>query len=220
MKHFTGIRYLFIFLVFTLLVSACDGDSSTTDAPSPPPASCQLQYVYDHVVNGGQVQEVVDTEANYNGTSQAQNMQFIATKSQTVTVSQSTLSIQQFQAQAELNGIAIVDDAVVHAQAEAIYDSVHEINNSVVMTKTATIGNQFNVVVGSWTWGYGNYGVYVQVASGHLYSQNCPGQFKDLGNVLTFTPIRVGWCVWVRGPNLFTDGGQSPCPTISSANSK
>jgi hypothetical protein len=210
MKRMVGFRYLFILLFLVLIVGGCGNDTATT--PTPP--SCSLKYVYDDVVNGGQVQEVVDSESDYNGTSNTEHLTLTVTKSQTITVSHSDLSIQKFHAQLNVQEASITETGFEASQAQAIYDSVHEINNSVVMTKTATIGDQFNITVGPWSWGYGNYGVFVQVASGHLYSQNCPNHV-DLGNILTFTPIRVGWCVWVRGPNFFTDNSQSPCPTIN-----
>src|SRR5450432_3256556 len=105
MKRMVGFRYLFILLFLVLIVGGCDNDTATT--PTPP--SCSLKYVYEDVVNGGQVQEVVDSESDYNGTSNTEHLTLTVTKSQTITVSHSDLSIQKFHAQLNVQEASITE---------------------------------------------------------------------------------------------------------------
>ncbi|HLW01593.1 MAG TPA: hypothetical protein VKT82_23250 [Ktedonobacterales bacterium] len=151
----------------------------TTGATSNNP--CAKSYTYDHLTDMGKAQVITDQEQDYNGSSGVETVKLDATKSATVTVSVSettTISTE-------------VDlDAVVAGVQQ-------EVNSSVSFAVTASISNSPEIQIPAQSWGYGNYGVFVQVASGHLYSFKC---HKDYGpNVKTYTPIAAGWCTWVTG---------------------
>lgn len=162
-------------------------------------AQCKPEYSYDNLSNKGEALEVVDQEQDTNASSSPEDVTFSSQRSGTVSTS---LNIH-----VEADFVAI---------SEAVFVHVHgEINASISRTLTASIGNQTHLSVPGMAAGYGDYGVYVQMASGHLYTSNCPGTRYDWGNVFSYTPEKVGWCTWIRGPDVFVDGSQSPCKVVT-----
>ncbi len=203
-------------MLLVLSLVACDDTSSSQASPTPTP-SCQPKYVYDGVQDKGTAMVVVDREANYNGSTGVADMTLTAMQSGTVSISRSKTQTETTHVQAD--GAAIVGgttgniEAVGILQAQAIYEKVSQINTSVSTTETVSFGNQWHITVPAMSWGYGVFGIYVQITTGHLYSQNCP-QNVDFGNVTTLTPYNKGWCTWTRGPSTFTGGGQGPCLVV------
>jgi hypothetical protein len=102
---------------------------------------------------------------------------------------------------------------MVRVQAEAVYDRVHEIDESVSKSVTTANGSTVKMTLPPMTRGYGLYGVAVRITSGHLYSANC-AEKDDQGIVSTAVPSHYDWCTWTRGPNVFADGGQGPCLVV------
>ncbi|HEX8731712.1 MAG TPA: hypothetical protein VF725_06585, partial [Ktedonobacterales bacterium] len=77
--------------------------------------------------------------------------------------------------------------------------------------KTASFGNDTDVIVPAGQTANGIYGVKVQVTDGHLYDKKpCANRAKDYGNVTTYIPVASGWCIWFSGEN-------DTCPTVPTA---
>lgn len=203
-----------IFILMILSFSACDDGNTQGNSSTP---SCHPTYVYDNLANKGQAIEVLDFESDYNGTSNAQTYAFTVSRTQSIAISQSKTDIQTVHIEA--NGSAIVGgstinvDALGTAQVDAVYNSVQQFNSSIEKTVTTSIADEAKLTVPPMVWANGIYGVFVQIVSGHLYSDNCP-HHDDFGNITTLSPYKHGWCTWTRGPNVFTGGGQGPCLII------
>jgi hypothetical protein len=77
----------------------------------------------------------------------------------------------------------------------------------VTQTVNATIRNAFDFSIPLGETAYANYGVKVQITSGHLYNKAaCSGETSDYGTDVTYVPIAAGWCVWLSS--------QPTCPSI------
>ncbi len=169
MKRFVLTGCVFL-LVLPLLLTACwpfDRGGG----------GCQPQYVYDHIADQGRMLVVTDSEQAGNNSGRDATFTLTAERSTTVMVSA---------------------DTGVEADLGAIVQGVRaHLNVSVSTSVTASIGNTTTITIPPGETGYGDYGVFVQLASGHLYGPNC-GQ--DYGaHVTSRIPIRAGWCVWVTG---------------------
>jgi len=180
MKRFALTGCVFL-LVVPLLLTAC------WPFPGSGGGGCQPQYVYDHVTDQGQRLVVTDHRQNGNNTGQDATTTLTAEKSATVTVSA---------------------DAGVDADLGAIVEGVKvQLQVTVSKSVTASIGDSTTITIPDGKTGYGDYGVFVELASGHLYSPNCGVEYGS--HVLSRTPIAEGWCVWVTGA--------SPAPCESSS---
>ncbi len=189
-----------LLLVFSLM-AGCGEPAPVQGAPAPPQlpvtstsALCNVQYHYDNVVNEGESQVVVDHEQDYNGTSDYSDVTLTAEKSGTVEVSAEYKLTQKL-------GVSLED--VITASVE------EELGVSLTISVTTSIGNGYTYHLGPHKFIYGNYGVFVQIASGHLYSTNpqCLSDESDWGTVLVYVPMGAGWCVWTSD--------NPPCSTVT-----
>jgi hypothetical protein len=188
MKRFGRSAFVIVLAVFLLSLVACwpfDGGKSTSGS------RCQAQYVYDHITDQGQKLVVTDHEQTGNNTGNDVTLTLTAERSKTVTVSA---------------------DAGIEADLGAIVDGVKvSLHVSVSESVATSISNSPTLKLPDGTTGYGDYGVFVQLASGHLYSSNC-GQ--DYGShVSAQIPIGAGWCLWVTGQSPTSCESNVPGPT-------
>lgn len=157
----------------------------------PQPSSCSPNYVYDTLNDKGQSWKVVDHEVNQNNASTPVQVTFTSETATTVTVTDElgvTLSAKG-------------SVGVIEAGVEA------HINHSVSISVAVTVGNGDTFTIPPGETAYANYGVKVQVTSGHFYDKaKCEGNKSDWGTDITYVPIAAGWCVWTSD--------QSPCPSI------
>jgi len=152
----------------------------------------------------------------FNGSASGEDFTLISNHSATVAMSRSTTDITKFHAEVHASGIVITGNArvpFVSVQAEAVYDRVHEIDQTVSRCVTTTSGGTVNMTLPPMTRGYGLYGVAMHITSGHLYSANCAAK-DDQGIVSTAVPSHYDWCTWTREPNVFADGGEGPCLVV------
>ena len=180
----------------------CDEDHPLAITPlavaSPTVASpatvCAPNWVYDKLVDKGQSWEVASRQEDTNNSSSPLSVTFTATTTKTVTVTDE----EQFTANASIS-VDII--ATITAGVKA------QINHSVSQSVTVSVGNSPVLSIPPEKTGYANYGVSVQITSGHLYDKaQCEGNQSDAGTDITYVPIAVGRCLWVEG--------QTPCPSL------
>ena len=175
------------FLAAPLVLTACwpfDGGGGS---------GCQAHYVYDHIAYQGQMLVVTDREQTGNNSGKDLTLTLTAQKSTTVTVSA---------------------DAGVDADLGAIFAGVKaQLHATVSFSVTAGIINSPMITIPDGAIGYGDYGVFVQLAAGHLYSPNC---HQDYGaQVSSRIPVAAGWCVWVTGESPAKCESVAPAPTLT-----
>ncbi len=165
-------------------------------APVNPPITCISKYTYDNLINKGQSWVVVSPQQDTNNSPSDLQVTFTATTSKTVTVTDGQRVIGSLTGSASIPLIATVTASVKA-----------EINRSVSQSITVAIGNSPDLVIPPGKTGYANYGVRVQITSGHLYDKGkCEGKKSDAGIDITYVPIAAGWCVWIDG--------QPPCSSL------
>jgi hypothetical protein len=169
----------------------CTGTPCFLTDPVTPPWNCSSKYAYENLADKGTSWKVITQQQDQNNSSVPAQVTFTSNTETTVKVSL---------------------DVHLSASADALLDVVYvsvkaDINVSVTKSVSVTVGNSYNFTVPAGATAYGNYGVKVQITSGHLYDKaTCEGKNSDLGNVVTYVPIAPGWCVWT------TD--ETPCPSI------
>lgn len=173
--------------------TGCDESNPVT--PPVVTAQCVPNYAYDHLIDKGQSWEVVNQQQDQNNASSPVQAVFTSTTSKTVTVSDKLDVI------GTLNITSPTPIGVITANVKA------EINHEVTQVVNATIDNSTSVTIPPRETAYGNYGVRVQITSGHLYdTAKCEGNKSDWGTDITYVPIAAGWCVWTST--------QPTCPSI------
>ncbi|GCE09538.1 hypothetical protein [Dictyobacter aurantiacus] len=218
------VRFGILFLLVLISLASCGGNDTEGNARATATPTCQPTYVYDQVQNQGEALDVVDFESAYNGTANKEIFTLSASHSASVSISTSDTKIEKFRAEVQagieasadaplFNGAANLE-VTAEAQADAIYESVHRVSNTVSKIQTSTTGSLIQLTIPPMSRGYGLYGAMVKITSGHLYSNNC-GTPDDQGTISAIIPERFEWCTWTRGPNLFSDGGQGPCDVVA-----
>ncbi len=156
---------------------------------TPTPSPCHPSYVYDNLVNEGQSWEVVEQQQDQNKSPSSLRVTFTSKTSKTVTVSDKedlTITVDG-SANASVGPI----DATITARVKL------QINHDVFQSVTTTIDNSVTYTIPAGETAYANYGVKIQITSGHLYDQaGCEGKKSDRGTDVTYVPIAPGWCVW------------------------
>jgi hypothetical protein len=161
------------------------------------PTTCIPNYAYDNLVNDGLSWVVTSRQQDTNNTVSPAQVTFTSTTSKTVTVTDKLDVIAKLGGDADI----LIADITLNVKAEIDYE--------VTQTVDATIGNAYTVSILPGETAYGNYGVRVQITSGHLYDKaKCEGSKSDSGMDITYVPIDTGWCVWTSN--------QSPslCPSL------
>jgi hypothetical protein len=188
MKRFVLTGCVFL-LVVPLLLTACwpfPGDGGS---------GCQSQYVYDDIADQGQMLVVTAREQVGNNTGSVATLALTADRSTTVMVTAEA-------------GVAADLGAIVRGVGVQLHVTVSE-------SVTASISNSPTITIPAGEFGYGDYGVFVEHASGHLYSPNC-GQ--DYGaHVTSRVPLSAGWCLWVTGESNAPCESSSPTLPAASA---
>lgn len=140
---------------------------------------CEPGWVYDSVSNQGrQMAQVFPTQADYNGTPYNETVTLSASTTATVGVTWS--------------GGGSLDGGVIVAGVQV------SINASVTISISVSGTNTVQMTVPPYKTGYGQYGVWRQVAYGHYYylTQRC-GVGTDYGWRTTYSPWYVGWNTWI-----------------------
>jgi hypothetical protein len=176
-----------------------DNCIAVTPTPERP---CKPAFAYDTLIDGGKSWKVIppQQQGQNNSTSPAQ-VTFTSKTSATITVTDS-LSLTTTTT-GSLSGSLGVIKATITESVKTTIDT------SVSSSVTASIGNDFSFTVPAGDIAYANYGVRVQITSGHLYDKaGCegPGKKSDWGTDITYVPIGIGWCVWTSK--------QPPCPSV------
>lgn len=133
--------------------------------------------------------KVLDREGDINYNTYSEQGVLAASKSGTVTIAVTTKT----QVGVEIS---------VGAGANVVLKASQEIDAQASTSVTASISNKITITVPPLSTGHGNYGVSMQVTSGHLYTNRCGG--KDYGEVISYAPLFSGWCTWVAGLNDIT----------------
>jgi len=177
----------------------CQSKECFTPVPITPPPQCTSKYVYDNLVNEGQSWEVVSQQQDQNNATTPAQVTFTSTTSKTVTVTDKLDVIANLNANVAGDAGILIGVITLNVKAE--------IDHEVTQAVNATIGNTYTVSIPPGETAYANYGVRVQITSGHLYDKaGCEGKKPDWGTDVTYTPIATGWCVWLSD--------QPPCPSI------
>lgn len=140
---------------------------------------CDPGWIYDSVSNQGrQIFQLGPTYGDYNGTGGTATVTLTATVGGTVSVGWS-------------GGVSLDANVIVAGVRGSI-------NGSVQVSLTAYVTNSISFGVPAYKTGYGQYGVWRQVAVGHYYylMSNCTTG-TDYGWPTTYSPWYVGWNTWI-----------------------
>lgn len=189
MKYISSILSLFIIACMVLVISSCGDDSAKakpppTPTPTPTPTPCKPHYVYDKVVNRGHEWKVFDRQGDFNYHPTPIQAKLIATTGGTVELTVTSRTDRSLSLGAGFEGIGVV------------FEASQGFDVGVSLSVTASIGNEISMTIPPLSAGHGNYGVSVQVTSGHLY--DAAGCGKDYGDVISYAPVRRGWCTWAE----------------------
>lgn len=166
---------------------------------NPTPAPCKPQYVYDDLIDMGKSWIVVNQQQDQNNSTSPTPATFMSITSKTIKVTD-----QQGMTETSGSSLGVNSEDI---QSTITHSVQYQINISVSLSVTTTIGNSTTVTVPAGKTVYGNYGVKVQITDGRLYDQaGCEGENSYFGPDITYTPIAVGWCVWISGA--------TPCPSV------
>jgi hypothetical protein len=164
-----------------------------------PTMQCKPEYAYASLTDEGQSWVVVSQQQDQNNSTSSAQVTFTSTTSKTVTVTDKLDVIANLNVTAAGDAGILVGVITVNVKAE--------IDHEVTQTVNATIGNSYGFSVPPRETAYANYGVRVQITSGHLYDKSrCEGQKSDWGTDITYVPIASGWCVWLSN--------QPACPSL------
>ncbi len=189
------------FYCSSTFVVGCSPATPPVNHPATPSVGCVPKYAYDNLINQGQSWEVVSQQQDQNNSPSPAQVTFTSTTSKTVTVTDKLDVIANLNV--NVAGDAGILIGIITANVKA------EIDHEVTRTVNATIGNSYNFSVPSGKTAYANYGVKVQITSGHLYDKAaCSRGKSDWGNDVTYVPIASGWCVWT------SDQPASICPSL------
>ncbi len=156
---------------------------------------CHAEYHYDNVTDLGKGQVVTEWHTHSNTTPFPETFTFTESTTKSVGISFSVTVEASY-------GIAIGDAVLLGVKLA--------INTTVTKTIATTTGFSVAVMIPSGWEGDADFGIYVQMTKGHLYTSNCPGTRYDYGPVITYTPYgEPDWCEWTRGPDKFGDGSDN-----------
>lgn len=199
MKSISSFAYISLF-IFVVLASGCSSTTlynpsasgASTSVPALPP-NCQTHFKYDHITDKGVFQKVLYREAASNQGDAGITAQFSAQKGGSVSITVGTkISIK-----------------VTPPMLAAVLEGTAEINSQVVNTSTASVGNTVTLTLPPHEYGYGNYGINVQVTSGHLYAIDCSKQ--DVRNATFNVPFSQGvWCIWTSSTPTLKNNDKCP----------
>src|SRR5205085_2981510 len=104
-----------------------------------------------------------------------------------------------------------VSDPIVSATLQGVF----EINREVTTSISTSVSNSAPIAIPPFGEGFGNYGVKMQIATGHLFGIN--SSKKDYGSVISYTPIATGWCTWTEtAQEIINRSGVDPCHEVPS----
>jgi hypothetical protein len=193
-------------------VTACGSASAQ------PPPQCTPTYVYSHVKNQGSALYVLDVETDYNGTSQAEPFTPIDKRSGSFSIEDSTASVTRVDADVDAVGqVSDLDSEFAEMpqpEASAAFSYVQGTDHSVQTTTSLTIGSTVRLDVPPGATGYALFGVVVKITNGNVRSSNCPS-LQQNSHETVILPEESEWCTWIRGPDVFTDGGRSHCVVVA-----
>jgi hypothetical protein len=176
--------------------TGCNEDQpAVDDVGASSSTQCTPHWTYDHLTDKGESWIVVSPLEDTNNSPSLLPVTFAATTTKTVTVTDSAGVITSLTASAD----ALI--ATITASVRV------QINHTVSQSVKVAIGNSPVLSIPPGKTGYANYGVKVQMTSGHLYDNaKCESGKGDWGMDTTYIPIATGWCLWIDG--------ETPCPSI------
>ena len=169
---------LFVFLCIFFLGSTnafASTKSQPLDHNPPRKIGCHEGYVYDNLSRqNNALAQVGPTYRNYNGTSSPATVTFTSSQSGTIGVTTSV-------------GGSV--DANVIVTGVSVTFGV-----SVSVSLTATTGTSISITVPAHQAGYGQFGVWRVVTTGHYYYRlpDCSIGY-DYGTVTAYSPSYIGW---------------------------
>ncbi|MEY9874687.1 hypothetical protein ABH931_004187 [Streptacidiphilus sp. MAP12-33] len=179
-------------------------------------AGCAPTHVYTNVKDDGTALAVVDAEMTENNNGSAESWKVDARHDQTLTIEHSTSTTEKVHA--AVAGQALVVGAspfvpVAEGEATAVFDYERRTDSSVTRTSTESSNTEITVTVPPGATGYALYGVVMKWTTGDLRTTGCGGKGSDTAGTYLL-PEAHAWCTWTRGPDLFTDGDESPCTVV------
>jgi hypothetical protein len=210
-RPFTVASVALLLFPLCAAVAACGGGAQAV--------SCTPTYVYSNVKSQGSALYVVDIETDYNGSPGDESATFSDQRTGSFTIEDSSSTVIRADATVDDNGQVTNADSefspMSGAQASAAFSYVHGTDHSVKTSTSLSITNTPQVEdIPPGATAYGLFGVVVKITNGDLISTNCPS-LEQNSHETVLLPQESEWCTWIRGPDEFTDGGQSHCVVVA-----